>query len=106
MNEKTQGERFAKCISLIERGYICFEDEARQLAQSPLQDEVVSGVLAKGAGRLYCDYLSLITEGQCDYELTARRLAERFKFSTLGLEKALYSGTETSKRPTIKVREE
>ncbi len=106
MNEKTSEERFAKCVSLIEKGCICFEDEARQLAKSPVQYAVIDSVLIKGAGELYRTYIALISEGQADYEPTARRLAERFKFSTLGLEEALYSGRETSKRPTIKVREE
>lgn len=101
MNEKTPEERFAKCISLIEKGYICFEDEAKGLARNRLQFVEVNEALQAGANTLYNDYLGVIRGGQADYEPVARRLTERFKFSTRALENALKTGIEVSKRPTL-----
>lgn len=98
--DEMQG-RFGKCLSLIERGYICFEDEARKLAGSPLAAEKVQDVLYTGAASLYRDYLRLISEGQVDYEETARSLADRFCFPLRPLHFALKDGIRMSERPTI-----
>ncbi|MFA5888414.1 MAG: hypothetical protein WC852_06925 [Candidatus Nanoarchaeia archaeon] len=101
MNKTTPEERFAKCISLIGKGYIYFEDEAKGLVRNGLQFVEVDEALQAGASRLYDDYLGVIREGQADYEPVARRLAERFKFSTRALENALRTGIEVSQRPTL-----
>ena len=106
MNEKTPEERYAKCISLIEKGYICFEDEARALSRNELEAETIDTAVAEGACVLYSDYLAMIEGGQSDYEPVARRLAERFKFQTRTLEIAVQSGIRISKRPTLKITEE
>lgn len=106
MDEKTPQERFCRCLYLIEKwGGLSFEQEARQLADGPVQQEAVNSAMARGASILYSDYLGLIREGQVDYAPFAGDLAQRFGFSRRTLDSALRLGIETSKRPTLPKRE-
>ncbi|MDD4878811.1 MAG: hypothetical protein PHO02_07340 [Candidatus Nanoarchaeia archaeon] len=75
MNEKTPKQRMYRCIELIQKGYICFEDEAKELSRNELESEIIDTAVAEGACVLYSDYLAMISEGQSDYEPVARRLA-------------------------------
>lgn len=101
MNEKTPPERFSRCLHLLEKGYICFEDEARKLADSDKAAERVEDALYSGAKILYRDYLQMISEGQVDYKETAELLASRFNFRLRSLDFAVKEGIRMSQRPTL-----
>lgn len=97
-------KNFQGYLQLVMKGYICFEEEARQLAKSHYQQAEVDAALKIGAAILYHDYLSCIREGQTEeYTKVALRHARRFGFEIGPLEEAVLAGEVVrSRRVTIK----